>query len=253
MAKDPAVLFYTSDFLSGTMLMSDEQVGQYIRLLCLQHQKGFLYEKDMIKICGGYDEDIFSKFEKEGDIFFNKRMKDESDKRKKYSESRSKNRKSKSCDEDKTNISKSHDSTYDKTYVQHMENENDNENRNEIKKGGVGENNTSEANYISIAGVQVFDIPEYLESNFKIQLPNWQELFPHANLSAAAKEFLLEKAFQSFKDRDHFKNSFARKLKELEEKNQRIKDATENKQNRNSFQLDSKVNGKAKGYGFRNS
>ena len=45
--KDPAFLFYSSDFLSGTMLMSDEEVGQYIRLLCLQHQKGHLKEKDM--------------------------------------------------------------------------------------------------------------------------------------------------------------------------------------------------------------
>ena len=28
--KDPAFLFYSSDFLSGTMLMSDEDVGKYI-------------------------------------------------------------------------------------------------------------------------------------------------------------------------------------------------------------------------------
>ena len=32
MSKDPAVLFYTSDFLTGTMTMNDSQVGQYIRL-----------------------------------------------------------------------------------------------------------------------------------------------------------------------------------------------------------------------------
>ena len=37
--KDPAFLFYSSDFLSGTMLMTDEEIGQYIKLLCLQHQK----------------------------------------------------------------------------------------------------------------------------------------------------------------------------------------------------------------------
>ena len=48
MAKDPAVLFYTSDFLSGTFTMTNEQVGMYIRLLCLQHQKGKLSEKDML-------------------------------------------------------------------------------------------------------------------------------------------------------------------------------------------------------------
>ena len=38
--KDPAFLFYSSDFLTGTMFFTDEQVGKYIRLLCAQHQKG---------------------------------------------------------------------------------------------------------------------------------------------------------------------------------------------------------------------
>ena len=50
MAKDPAVLFYTSDFLSSTFTMSDEQVGRYIRLLCIQHQKGKLADKDLKNI-----------------------------------------------------------------------------------------------------------------------------------------------------------------------------------------------------------
>ena len=59
--KDPAFLFYSGDFLSGTMLMSDEEVGQYIRLLCLQHQKGHLREKDMISICKECNEEIYWK------------------------------------------------------------------------------------------------------------------------------------------------------------------------------------------------
>lgn len=50
MAKDPAFLFYSNDFLSGTFLLSDEQVGKYIRLLCIQHQKGILTKKDMLNI-----------------------------------------------------------------------------------------------------------------------------------------------------------------------------------------------------------
>lgn len=49
--KDPAFLFYSSDFLSGTMLMTDEEIGQYIKLICLQHQKGHLKEKDILNIC----------------------------------------------------------------------------------------------------------------------------------------------------------------------------------------------------------
>ena len=90
MAKDPAVLFYTNDFLSGTFTMTDEQVGKYIRLLCLQHQKGKLTEKDMLHICNTYDEDIYSKFVNEDGLYYNKRMYDESEKRKRYSESRKK-------------------------------------------------------------------------------------------------------------------------------------------------------------------
>jgi len=42
MAKDPAFLFYSSDFLSGTFTLSNEHKGMYITLLCLQHQKGRL-------------------------------------------------------------------------------------------------------------------------------------------------------------------------------------------------------------------
>lgn len=109
MAKDPAFLFYSNDFLSGTFTMSDEQVGKYVRLLCLQHQKKELTENDMLNICKSYDEDVYSKFIKtKRNTFYNKRLADEMDRRKKYSDSRRKNRLSK-------NICKS--------YVEHMETE----------------------------------------------------------------------------------------------------------------------------------
>lgn len=92
MAKDPAVLFYTSDFLTGTVLMNFEQRGKYITLLCLQHQKGLLTEKDMLNICQSYDEDVFCKFIKTEHGYYNERMKFEHEKRQNYSQSRSKNR-----------------------------------------------------------------------------------------------------------------------------------------------------------------
>lgn len=113
MSKDPAFLFYSSDFLTGTMLLTMEQKGKYITLLCLQHQKGILTEKDMLQICGTYDEDIFSKFVKdENGNYLNERLSVEVQKRKAYSESRRQNRTKK----DMNNISNS--------YVPHMENEN---------------------------------------------------------------------------------------------------------------------------------
>ena len=118
MSKDPAFLFYSSDFLTGTMFMDNEQVGKFIRLMCAQHQKGRLTEKDMLKICVTHDEDIFSKFAVDGaGLYYNERLEQEVEKRKAYSESRRNNRKKK---EDMIDTSLS--------YVQHMENENENEN-----------------------------------------------------------------------------------------------------------------------------
>jgi hypothetical protein len=93
MGKDPAVLFYTGDFIVGTMTMDYEQKGKYIQLLCLQHQNGHLSEKQMLLVCGNYDEDIFSKFEKDDDgKYYNERMEEESIKRRKFTESRRNNR-----------------------------------------------------------------------------------------------------------------------------------------------------------------
>jgi hypothetical protein len=112
MSKDPAVLLYTSDFLSGTYTMTDEQVGRYIRLLCLQHQKGKLTEKDMQSICKGYDSDVYEKFDIIDGYYINKRMYEEAQKRSKFTESRRKNASAKHM-------------------PNHMENEN--ENVNEVK------------------------------------------------------------------------------------------------------------------------
>lgn len=137
--KDPAFLFYSSDFLSGTMLMTDEEVGKYIRLLCLQHQKGHLKEKEMLSICKVFNEEIFSKFikDEEGN-YYNERLEYEANKRKAYSESRRNNRKkkeeTKTYEKDMKNICNS--------YEEHMENENINKNiinnKDNRKRGSKG-------------------------------------------------------------------------------------------------------------------
>lgn len=119
MAKDPAVLLYTSDFLSGTYTMTDEQVGKYIRLLCLQHQQGKLSKEDMLSICKAYDEKIWSKFEEIDGYFLNKRMAEEADKRSRFTESRRNNAKKKAYAEHML-----------EHMPQHMENENENRNEN---------------------------------------------------------------------------------------------------------------------------
>ena len=63
MAKDPAVLFYTADFLVGVSGLTMEERGQYITLLCLQHQKGHLSDKDILINVGKISEDVLAKFE----------------------------------------------------------------------------------------------------------------------------------------------------------------------------------------------
>ena len=113
MAKDPAVLFYTSDFLSGTLTMNYEQKGKYITLLCYQHQQGFLLEDDFKAILDDTDIKVFNKFEKLSDgKYYNLKLKVESERRKAYTESRRSNRKKKD-DIDISNLSKS--------YVKRME------------------------------------------------------------------------------------------------------------------------------------
>lgn len=121
--KNPAVLLYTSDFITGTIFMTNEEVGAYIRILCMQHQKGHLKKDELLQICK--KEEIFNsllnhfKLDENG-CYFNERMDLEKDKRQKYSESRANNRKKK----DMKNICNS--------YEKDMENENENININVI-------------------------------------------------------------------------------------------------------------------------
>lgn len=90
--KDPAVLFYTSDFLVGTFSMDYEQKGKYITLLCMQHQKGFLTEKDFKLILSDTDIEVFEKFKKDTDgTYFNEKLRNETERRKSYTANRLKN------------------------------------------------------------------------------------------------------------------------------------------------------------------
>lgn len=166
--KDPAFLFYSSDFLSGTMLMTDEEIGQYIKLLCLQHQKGHLKEKDMLNICKTYNEDIFSKFIKDADgNYYNERLEYEANKRKAYSESRRNNRKKKgekqTHEEDIKNICNS--------YEKHMENRNRNENI-DINKNILYNEDVEKINQIfleTIGSTNINNINECIEYLDKLE------------------------------------------------------------------------------------
>jgi len=87
MPKDPAFLFYSSDFITGCADLTMEERGQFITLMCLQHQKGALSEKIIKLQCGGnVSPDVMAKFEQNEDgLFFNSRVKKEKEKRQTYS------------------------------------------------------------------------------------------------------------------------------------------------------------------------
>jgi len=92
MAKDPAFLFYSSDFLSGISDLTMEERGQYITMLCLQHQKGALNEKTIRLNVGNVSVCVLEKFSKDPDgNFFNKRLVLEIEKRANFTESRRNN------------------------------------------------------------------------------------------------------------------------------------------------------------------
>ena len=94
MAKDPAVLFYFQDFLVGTVFMTDDEVGKYIRILCHQADKGRLSEKQVLSICKAdvIPNVIKEKLKVDSDgLYYNARMQSEKEKRSKFTESRRNN------------------------------------------------------------------------------------------------------------------------------------------------------------------
>jgi len=125
MAKDPAFLFYSSDFLNGVSDLTMEERGQYITLLCIQHQKGELTEKTICLTLGSVSVDVLSKFTKlENGNLVNLRLIQETEKRNNYTESR-RNNGSKGGRPKK--IDKPEDKPYEKPYAKptanHIEDE----------------------------------------------------------------------------------------------------------------------------------
>ena len=87
MGKDPAFLFYSSDFITGVSDLTMEERGQYITLLCLQHQKGRLTPKAIKIAVPDATADVLAKFEiDDNGMYFNSRLELEADKRKQHSE-----------------------------------------------------------------------------------------------------------------------------------------------------------------------
>ena len=80
--KDPAVLFYTSDFLSGCALMDMRERGQYITLLCLQRERGHMTMQEITRAVKKPSDEVMSKFRQDEEgKYYNHRMEQEIEKR----------------------------------------------------------------------------------------------------------------------------------------------------------------------------
>ncbi len=90
--KDPAFLFYSSDFLSGCANLTMEERGQFITAMCLQHQHGHLSERLIELNIGKMSPELSKKFlTDENSCLYNERLEDVIEKRKIFTESRRQN------------------------------------------------------------------------------------------------------------------------------------------------------------------
>lgn len=143
MGKDPAFLFYPNDYLGGTMGMTLEQKGCYMELLMMQFNHGKFTEaqaKQVLSIC--FDvawATIKQKFETDGTYYWNKRLAEEIQKRRKFTESRRLNALNPKKTKPELKASAKH-------MHKHMENENENENISKDEKVNRFESRTKELN-----------------------------------------------------------------------------------------------------------
>ena len=85
--RDPAFLFYSSDFITGTLELTNEEVGQYIKMMCYQHQKGHLSVELINRLIPNISDFVLQKFvqDKQGN-YYSKRLDEEIEKRSKHKE-----------------------------------------------------------------------------------------------------------------------------------------------------------------------
>jgi uncharacterized protein YdaU (DUF1376 family) len=93
MAKDPAFLFYVTDFNDGTQDFTNEEVGAYLRLLLFQFSQGHLpLDRIKRKLNSDFEKlwPILSKkfIQDEIDLYYNKRLEEEQIKRREYTQGR---------------------------------------------------------------------------------------------------------------------------------------------------------------------
>ena len=92
MAKDPAMLWYPGDWISGTQGMTFEEKGAYMELLMFQFNNGHMGDHMIGRMVGQLWGQIKHKFKvDENGLWYNERVDLEKEKRKSFTNSRKNN------------------------------------------------------------------------------------------------------------------------------------------------------------------
>ena len=165
MAKDPAFLFYPSDWISGTLGMTFEEKGAYFELLMTQFNQGHMTSHMIGRMVGQLWSSIEHKFVKdENGLWYNIRLEEEKEKRKAFTESRRNNIKGKNQHTEKKTKKLGHKKGHMTT---HMENVNENEIIDYFKEKGYTKE-TAKKFY------DFYSVSDWKDSNGK-KVINWKQ------------------------------------------------------------------------------
>lgn len=140
--KAPSFQFYAQDFLTGTMYLTNEEIGIYIKMLAKQWTDGKIPKKRLGFLVGvewdNLSEELKSKFEDFGDFLINERLERERDKKEKFLEKQRNNGKKGGRPSKNQKPKENPKETQTQTQKKPLEDEDEKE-YIEDNKGGVGE------------------------------------------------------------------------------------------------------------------
>jgi uncharacterized protein YdaU (DUF1376 family) len=165
MAKDPAFLFYPSDWISGTLGMTFEEKGAYFELLMTQFNQGHMTSHMIGRMVGQLWSSIENKFVKdENGLYYNIRLEEEKQKRKAFTESRRNNIKGINQHTEKKTKKVGHKKGH---MTSHMENVNENEIIDYFKEKGYSKESAKKF-------FDFYSVSDWKDSNGK-KVINWKQ------------------------------------------------------------------------------
>lgn len=217
MAKDPAFLFYSQDWIVGCQTLSMEERGQYITLIANMHQQGRMDEETIRLLVGSLSVRLKRKFRIDSKgFYYNERLEEECLKRSKFTESRRNNgllggRPPLAEKTDRLPVAKPNP----KATQNHMGNENENEIivKDDDMKGGAGGKQKSNPEFQPCMKVyhdfilkQTGAPPKITAADGKAMkdIIEYLEKFPNAENKSKSVNQLLEYILQNFNRWDQF-------------------------------------------------